>query len=127
MPVQILWDDPQNDPIVIMQFDPDWSLNDYLTAHHDLLIMMRGIFHPVHLIMLNPGGNPPPGFVSELGFGLNVYPDTSLIVIVESSHYLRMLINSTRRIYRAKLRDRLHIVGTLEQAHRVIAEYNAAS
>lgn len=123
MPVQIAWVDAE-ETIIRLDVEGSWALEEYLKAIQEAITMTKSKPHVVHMIadMTNSKNFPTQVISAAKGYETRFPDNQGLFVLVKMPLYLRTMVQIAVKMY-TKAMSNVHFVDTLEEAHRLIAQY----
>ena len=124
MPVQIKWVDPE-ETIIYMDVEGSWSLDEYLSAIQEAIALTKGKTYIVHMIadMTNSRNFPTQVISAAKGYETRFPTNQGLFVFVRMPLYLRTMVQIAIKMY-IKTASNLHFADTLDETHRLIAQYD---
>jgi hypothetical protein len=113
--------------VITFEFEGRWTWDDLYHASDLATTMLHEVDHTVDFILdVRHASQMPSDFMSHAGHiagGTN--PKRGLLIVVGANFILRTLGNTLRKFFSDAMKD-VVIVGTLEEAHVVIASQREA-
>jgi hypothetical protein len=127
MPVDLVWDNEER-TILRQIYSGHLQLEDYIKAVNELESMAKTVSHTVHSVMDRTQilSTPNVALPAMRYANSHVPPNLGLRVVIKASMFTQFIVDIGRRVA-PRLIDKVYFVNTLEEAHALIARYDAAN
>jgi hypothetical protein len=122
MTIHVLWDDAAK-TIIRSESEGQWTWEEYHESLARIVEMVRSVDHRVDLIQLRRPGSTPPSSSGMPHYqrAMRILPEnTGLNVIINTNTIARSVANIFTRLYGRRTRGAIVLVGSLDEAHKVI-------
>ncbi len=127
MPIQVSWGNEAK-TYTVFRFTGRWTWDEYHAAVAEGFKLVTDIPYTVNILIDMADCHLfPQNLLSHFGSSMSRPPKAfDLAVVVTSSKFIEVLANAIEGLY-GKHRTRFRIAKTVADAHRILAEFDAAS
>lgn len=120
MTINVDWTN-NNRRCIYQQHLDEWSVEEFIQAHQQVLELRKSVPYPVHRIIdLLESTTPPPGFMKALKYVVRNHDiRNTTSVYINRSPANKLMINLYSQIYVGHL-PHIYEVKSLEEAHAII-------
>lgn len=127
MPIDVSWGNEKK-TYTVFRFEGRWTWDEYHAAVAEGYKLVKDIPYTVNILIdMSDCHLFPQNLLSHFGSSMRRPPKAfDLAVVVTSSKFIEVLANAIEGLY-GKHRIRFRIAKTVDAAHQVLAEFDAAS
>jgi hypothetical protein len=123
MTIHVLWDDEAK-TIIRSESEGNWTWEEYHESLSQIVQMVQSVNHRVDLIHRRLPGSvrPPSSGMAHYQRAMRILPEnTGLNVVINTNTIARSVANIFTRLYGRRTRGAIVLVGSLEEAYKLIA------